>query len=81
MTNDHRSEFSNLSNWKAVQIQLFLERLSYQRRKAHTTMSKVIMGNGGFDGCLSEPRSVSALWKEIAQTRIRFFSFLAAESP
>ena len=28
--------------------------------KAYTTMSKVIMGNGGFYGCLSEPQGVSA---------------------
>ena len=31
---------------------------------------KVIMGNGGFYGCLSEPQGVSAWWKETAQTRI-----------
>ena len=30
-------------------------------------MSKVIMGNGGFYGCLSEPQCVSAWWKETAQ--------------
>ena len=29
-------------------IQLFWERLSYKRAKAYATMSKVIMGNGGF---------------------------------
>ena len=29
-------------------IQLFRERLSYKRGKAYATMSKVIMGNGGF---------------------------------
>ena len=32
-------------------IQLFREKLSYEWGKAYTTMSKVIMGNGG---CLSE---------------------------
>ena len=36
-------------------IQLFRERLSYKRGKARATMSKVIMGNGGFHGWLSEP--------------------------
>ena len=36
-------------------------------------MSKVIMGNGGFYGRLSEPQGFSAWWKETAQTRIRFF--------
>ena len=41
-------------------IQLFRERLSYKRGKAYATMSKVIMGNGGFYGCLSEPQGVSA---------------------
>ena len=33
-------------------IQLFRERLSSKRGKAYATMSKVIMGNGGFYGCL-----------------------------
>ena len=36
-------------------IQLFRERLSlhvYKRGKAYATMSKVIMGNGGFNSCL-----------------------------
>ena len=44
------------------------------------TISKVVMGNGGFYGCLSEPQGVSAWWKEIAQPRIRFLLFLVAES-
>ena len=43
------------------------------------TMSKVIMGNGSFYGCLSEPQGVSAWWKETAQTRA--FSFLVTKSP
>ena len=62
-------------------LQLFRERLSYKRGKAYVTVSKVSMGNGGYYGCLSEPQGVSAWWKETAQTRIRFFSFLVAESP
>ena len=62
-------------------IQPFRERLSYKRGKAYAIMLKVIMDNGGFYGCLSEPQGVSAWWKETAQTRIRFFSFLVAESP
>ena len=33
-------------------------------------MSKVIMGNGGFNGCLIEPEGVSAWWKETTQTRV-----------
>ena len=45
------------------------------------TMPDVIMGNGGFYSCLSETQGVSEWWKEAAQTRIRFFSFLVAESP
>ena len=44
-------------------------------------MSKVIIGNGGFYSYLSEPQGVSAWWKETAQSRIRSFSFLVAESP
>ena len=65
----------------SLHTQLFRERLSYKRGKAYATMSKVIMGNGGFYGCLSEPYGVTAWWKETAQTRIRSFSFLVAESP
>ena len=49
--------------------------------KAYVTMSEVIMGNGGFYCCLSEPQGVSAWWRETAQTSIRFFSFFPAESP
>ena len=52
----------------------------YKRGKAYATMSKVIMGNGGFYGCLSEPQGVSAWWNETAQTRIHLFLFLVAES-
>ena len=53
-----------------------------KRGKADATMSKVIMGNGGFYGCSSEPRDVSVWWKETAQTYlICSFSFLVAESP
>ena len=45
-------------------------------------MPKVIMGNGGFKGCLIEPQGVSAWWKETAQnTCIRSLLFLVAESP
>ena len=33
-------------------------------------MPKDIMGNGGFYGSLSKPQSVSAWWKETAQTRV-----------
>ena len=49
-------------------IQLFRERLSYYRGKTYATISKVIMGNGGFCGRLSELEGVSARWKETAQT-------------
>ena len=41
----------------------------------YATMSKVIMGNGGFYGCLSEPQDVSAWWKETAVISL----FLVAE--
>ena len=37
-------------------------------------MSKVVMGNGGFYGCLIEPRRVSVWWKETAQTRVFLLS-------
>ena len=55
-------------------IQLFRERLSYKRGKTYATMSKVIMGNGGFYGCLIEPQGVSAWWKETAQARVFILS-------
>ena len=67
------------STFSALQIQLFRERLSYKRGKAYATTSKVILGNGGFYSCLSEPQGVSAWWMETAQTRILSFSFLVAE--
>ena len=35
-------------------------------------MSKVIMGNGGFMGCLSEPQAVLAWWKETVQVHVIF---------
>ena len=71
-----KSEFK-----RQAHIQPFRERLSYKWWKAYATMSKVIMGNGGFYCCLSEPQGVSAWWRETAQTSIRFFSFFPAESP
>ena len=51
-------------------IQLFPGRLSHKRGKAYATMSKGIMGNGGFYGCLIESQGVSAWLKETAQTRV-----------
>ena len=51
-------------------IQLFQERLSSNQGKAYATMSKVIMGNGGFYSYLSEPQGVLAWWKETPQTRV-----------
>ena len=55
-------------------IQLFRESLSFKRWKAYATMSKVIMGNGGFYGCLIELQGVSAWRKETAQTRVFLLS-------
>ena len=51
-------------------VQLFRERGSFKREKAYATMPKVIMGNGGFYGCLVETQGVSAWLKETAQTRV-----------
>ena len=56
-----------------VDIQLFRER-SYKQGKAFSTMSKAIMGNGGFYGCLIEPQVVSAWWKETAQALVFLLS-------
>ena len=54
----------------------------YNRGKVYATLSKVIMGNGSFYGCLSEPQGVSACWKETAQKRDCIHaSFLVAKSP
>ena len=57
-----------------VNIQLFRGKLSHKRGKAYTTMSKVIMGNSGFYGCLIEPQGVSAWRKETAQARVFMLS-------
>ena len=38
--------------------------------KAYVTMSKVIMGKGGFYNCLIEHQGVSAWWKEREQARV-----------
>ena len=43
--------------------------------KAYAIMSKVIMGNGGFYGCLIEAQDVSAWWKETAQKHKHTYSF------
>ena len=45
----------------------------YMRGRAYATMSKVIMGKGGFYGCLSKPLGVSAWWKETGRTQTRVF--------
>ena len=55
-------------------IQLFRERLSYKLGKAYVTLSKVIMGNGGFYSCLIESQGVSVWWKETAQGRVSMLS-------
>ena len=36
----------------------------------YAILSKVKMGNSGFNGCLSELQVVSVWWKETAQTHI-----------
>ena len=43
---------------------------SFASTFTYAIMSKVIMGNGGFYGCLIGPQDVSAWWKETAQTRV-----------
>ena len=49
-------------------------KVSYKKGKAYATMSKVIMGNAGFYGCLSEPQGVSAWRKETAHTHVLILS-------
>ena len=49
--------------------------VSYDRGNVYAKLSKVIMGNGGFYCCLSEPQGVSAWWKETTQTRVFMLSF------
>ena len=46
--------------------QLFRERLPYLR----DNVESYYMGNATFYGCLIEPRSVLAWWKETAETRV-----------
>ena len=55
---------------------MFQEKLSHKREKACATMSKVIMGNGGFNGCLIEPQGVTAWWKEPEQIKHAYSFFL-----
>ena len=55
-------------------IQLFRERLSFKRGQDYATTSKVIMGNGGFYGCLIELQGVSAWWKGTTQTSVFLLS-------
>ena len=55
---------------KNSKIQVFRERLPYKLETAYATMSKVIMGNSGFYGCLTEPRGASARWKVTAQSQV-----------
>ena len=59
-----------------VDIQLFRER-SYKRGKAYSRMWKVIMGNGGFCGCLIEPQGVSTWWNETSQTRVFLLYYIS----
>ena len=60
--NNHAGSTLTQTTGLRFHIQLFRERLSYKRRKAYATMSKVILGNGGFYGCLSEPQGVFIAW-------------------
>ena len=55
-------------------IQLFRERLSFKRGQDYATTSKLIMGNGGFYGCLIELQGVSAWWKGTTQTSVFLLS-------
>ena len=48
--------------------------MSSKRKKSYATMSKVIMNNGSFCGCLIEPQGVSARWKETAQIGVFLLS-------
>ena len=61
-----------------LMIQLFLERLSYQRGKPYATMSKVIMGSGV---AWANTKVFQPSGKNSTNTCIRSFSFLVAESP
>ena len=72
---------SSLRFWMEVNGAISSVKLNKFCSTEGLTFNKVIMGNGGFYDCLSEPLGISAWWKETAQTRIRSFSFLVAESP
>ena len=56
-------------------IQLFWERLSYKRVKAHATMPKGIMANADH-GCLIEAKCISLWQTETAQTGVLNMLFL-----
>ena len=64
--------------------QLFRVRLSYERGRAYATMSKVIIGNGGFTVALLNLRCFSVVEGNSTSRCIHafsFMSFLVAESP
>ena len=64
-----------------LHIQLFQVWLSYERGKAYTTKSKVIMGNGGVRLLHQSSRCFSMMEGNSKNTRIHAFSFIVAESP
>ena len=67
--------------WNYCYIQLFRERLSCERGKAYTTMSKVIMGNDGFTVAWLNLELFSVVKGNSTNTCIHAFCFLVAESP
>ena len=78
------TELDTLSPFRCCRnIESFRERFSNQWGKAYAIMPKVIMGNGGFSGCLSELQDISACWKETALTHASVLSrsLLIAELP
>ena len=62
-------------------IQLFRERLSCKREKLTRQCRNSLWVIVVFMAALSERQGVTAWWNDTAQTRIRAFSFLVAESP
>ena len=67
--------------WNYCYIQLFRVRLSCERGKPYATMSKVIMGNGGFTVAWLNLELFSVVEGNSTNTCIHRFCFIVAESP
>ena len=74
-----KCEFSRIFDWSS-RIQLFRERLSYKRGEPYATMSKVIMGYGGFTVAWMKLRVIQRVEWNTTNPCIRNFSCPLAQT-